>query len=1372
MTHAKDAYALGMYESLGPLIRERREALGLDQASLAAQLNVGQQAVSGWERGRSRPRRAMLGDLARVLAVDESSLATAGEYQRPAPAVRIAVRPLTRALPLDDLTDDRFEDLLADVMTTLHPDGHASRYGGRGHKQYGIDIVVAANGTNLATAQCKRHREFGPAAVDKAIKEVAIAAPSNYLFLARLTATPAARREAGKHACWELWDGEDISRYIRNLPREQAVRIVDTYFPGHRESFLGVTAPGPWLRPEEYFNVNWTTIFNHEWSLAGRQDQLDQLVGAAYQTDATLAFVSGAGGVGKTRLLKALADAAPDAKQVRILSGDTRVSAADFELLPHEGEVTVAIDDAHEVTEITGIVAGIWRRNRNAKVVLATRPYGLSLLKEGLARHSLLPMSHTEVELGDLDFDDAILLAREALGGEGPEAVARQLALLTIDSPLATVVGGVLIKQGQLELSALHQDDEVRFHIMRGFRDALVGDPLAYDPSTRRAVLDAIAALQPFRTNETAARESISAIVGKPYDQLHKELRSLENAGILRRRGDSLRIVPDLLGDVILTEAAFDDTNPLGTGYLARIEPLVAGSSFDHLFVNVSRVDWQVRNKHDSAPSLADSLWAAFRGQIQAADMIERHTLAEALAKVAYFQPDRALEVTRWLIDNPTDRLDGEHAAWRTFLATDYSHVLEALPPVLRLAAMNADSLPEALNQLWELAQGDKRPPNQQPEHALRVLQELAGFGVGKPIWFNNRIVDVALTWFADDQRLSPFVVLEPMLATEGEDSTFQGHTIAFRPYSLNPESIMRVRQRVIDFAFDELGSSNLRRSGAAAMFLKSALHYPTGRFGRAVSTSERDGWMPGFVATIGRLGEAAAAGDLDPAILVSIRDALHWHDNYGDGPTHDAAEKAIASLPAAVEDTLALVLHDGWGLLIRDRGDSYEDIEAKRTELIQDVIEGLKDWNDQTVIDHLITRIHAEREVHEQADGHPGPFVAGLIAARPSLAQGMLGRLKANHGKSELDQLLPVILSAFALNDPAAALQEFNALYNEPSRERRRSVSQAIGWNRGGRELHSGELDLMLRLAADPDVIVRQNVARAAQLLAQSHIVEATRLIAALRFGDDANLADDIFCSFRRDVGISWSNFSEAELQLIRNDLIALPEIDGYSVSSALAGRSATHPNWVIELLLDRIQIRESQDGARNYAPLPYHWDTPLRIRDSPDFVLSLTGILDWIARGPDSWTRRDAGADLFAAAAISYDSQVTEILASALASGAELKTRAVIAILRKAPRTLIWEQPDFVSRVLHAADRLGEDARRAMAGALRGATTSGTRIGTPGQPFPETIEQRDKSRGIANGLPAGSIEKQFYADMADSADRDIVREAEDDLPNDGRSW
>ena len=75
-------------------------------------------------------------------------------------------------------------------------------------------------------------------------------------------------------------------------------------------------------------------------------------------------------------------------------------------------------------------------------------------------------------------------------------------------------------------------------------------------------------------------------------------------------------------------------------------------------------------------------------------------------------------------------------------------------------------------------------------------------------------------------------------------------------------------------------------------------------------------------------------------------------------------------------------------------------------------------------------------------------------------------------------------------------------------------------------------------------------------------------------------------------------------------------------------------------------------------------------------------------------------------------------------------------------------------------------------MVSALWGATISGVRSGTPGEPFPEAVEQRDRSRQIAKQLPTGSLEEQFYSDMAESAERDIAREAKDDAPDDGRIW
>lgn len=41
----------------------------------------------------------------------------------------------------------------------------------------------------------------------------------------------------------------------------------------------------------------------------------------------------------------------------------------------------------------------------------------------------------------------------------------------------------------------------------------------------------------------------------------------------------------------------------------------------------------------------------------------------------------------------------------------------------------------------------------------------------------------------------------------------------------------------------------------------------------------------------------------------------------------------------------------------------------------------------------------------------------------------------------------------------------------------------------------------------------------------------------------------------------------------------------------------------------------------VRGYHALPYAWDNHLQIRDTPDFLPSLNGILAWIADGLGSW-------------------------------------------------------------------------------------------------------------------------------------------------------
>lgn len=142
-----------------------------------------------------------------------------------------------------------------------------------------------------------------------------------------------------------------------------------------------------------------------------------------------------------------------------------------------------------------------------------------------------------EVFLGDLIFYDALSLAAEALNKTISDKVAYKLANLTKDCPLATVVGGNLINKGDLHLSILASDANIRACIMRGYYSALLNGTV--DKDMQKNVLKAVASLQPIRTNQDDVRNTLANILGKPYDELFEHLKALEKIGIIRRRGDS-----------------------------------------------------------------------------------------------------------------------------------------------------------------------------------------------------------------------------------------------------------------------------------------------------------------------------------------------------------------------------------------------------------------------------------------------------------------------------------------------------------------------------------------------------------------------------------------------------------------------------------------------------------------------------------------------------------------------------------------------------------------------------------------------------------------------------------------------------------------
>lgn len=1368
-----------MSGNFGEIVRQARVQLGWDQAELAQRLgSVRQQAVSRWEKGTSRPRRAMVAQLADLLGLDVNELLLAAGYpgataDRHA-EVGLPVRPLLEKLPLDELSPDDFEQFSTDLARLLHPRASAvSRNGAQGSRQDGVDVIIRYRGMKPDGIQCKREKQFGAKKIQKAVGELRMEVGRCCIYLSRV-ATADARKEIAKHSAWELMDVKDLSSAVRTLKdRDAALRLVDTYFPGYREPFLGVRAPGPWLTCDEFFRpASGERIYTHRWQMVGRSKQLTGLMAFAEGSDAHLAVLTGRGGIGKSRLLRELALASEREGQARFrfAARNADISPADFDQLPPGEGLVVVVDDVPEGAEVISLIDGVQRARPDARILVSLRPQQLPALTASLGQAGVHPSELARWDLGDLSYADAEALASEALGPDAVLAVARRLAVVGLDCPLLIVVGAGLIRRGVLDPARLESGDPLRSEIMAAFRRALTGDPAEGSPETRNEVLKGIAVLQPFRIDQPAFRSALERLAGRAFDQLMPHLRHLEEAGVLTRRGTAIRIIPDLLGDTVLAEACLDLWSGASTGYLDRVLSAARGECLLNAFVNASRVDWQFK---DTNGRLTASLWEMVTSEFKAGGNDVRLGLLAVLRKVAYFQPGQTIALARWTIAHPADDSDEKAGQWH--YQPTHRMVLEELSAPLKNAAYHADHLREAADLLWLLARYDSRPLNRYPEHPVRILQGLAGYSPGKPLDFYEALIAAAQEWLRDPEvaewPYSPFEVLSPMLATEIMDHIPDAMALRIRAYAVNAEAVRPVRGRVLELALVEARNPDPKRAADAVKAIESSLRYPAGMFGRSVSPDERGAWTPLFIETISRLGELAADATVDPAVIVAIRAALWWHAEYSETATRPAARDVWAFLPETAPHNLALVLHDGWGRFL-PRGGNVAETESLRERKLREVADqAIAAWSDEELVDRMEERLAVDRLVFGGRGGDAGPFTWTLADARPPAATEICRRV-AEHPESVLRDVVRNALSRLATFSADVALQQARDLLATQDTAIACHVAEAYGLSMGARDtILEEEADLLRSLAAQDDPQVRRFTVIAAQRIARRHHALATELAMSVRFGDSAGVAEEVAAVFGQHGFLSWADLAPDLASDLLDQLRECPSIDGYQVGILLAEITATDADKLLTLLMERVELTESRPGGLDgYDPIPRTWHVPLPFRSDARYAGYLRTVLEWMSASSTSSGLRQLGAEIFAAVAGDFDGQVTAVLLESAESGQKAQVIAVAAVLRHAPAALVWNT-DFVTRTLQAAARHDEECLQAIGTGLQAAVVNASMAGRPAAP--DGQERAGRAAAIAASMPAGSLEQRFYQSMEGTRAKlaDMWRSADEGLA-DHRDW
>ena len=1332
---------------------------GWEQSELAQQLgSVGQQTVSRWERGLSRPRPAIITQLAGLLSLSESQLLSAAGHGSPKAADSLDSPPPPRrrlaTLPFQLLSAEDFENFSADLARHLFPGAEAVRNGGPGHRQDGADVIVRTPSGELVAIQCKQAKEFGSARVREVVNGMRLRASRYYLYLSR-TASPAARREMAEHPGWQVRDANDLSADVRYLDdQDAAVRLVETYFGGtYRELFLGFPDPGPWLTSADFFRPETSgRIYTHDWTLVGRAAELRNLTTFLEDHERAIAIIVGRGGIGKSRLLREFAHSAEqqgEAVQVRFLARNAAVGPRDFESLPTGGQIVVVIDDAHDRSGLSEAIRGIRRTRPDAKIILSLRPQGRGQLRADLRGIGLHQSDVHEWSLEDLKSAAAEALAAEALGPNASPALSQQLAVMAPDCPLLIVVGGALIERGQLDPARLASGAAFREEILTAFRDTVAVPGPATDPDVRQEVLKAVAALQPFHIDQPAFRSALSELAGRPFDQLMPHIRRLEEAGVLIRRGNSLRIIPDLLGDIVLSEAAVDIPSGMSTDYLDRVLSCAEDDCLLHIFANASRVDWQVRTGFPANPSLVESLWPIVTSRFRGGDIMTRLRLLEVLRQVAFFQPSAAIELVRWAMDNPASATEDSADLGRRGHEHGNRLTLEALSGVLENAAYNREHLRTAADLLWELAERDSRPPNQHPGHPIRILQGLIEYNLAKTADFHDLIIDAAVGWLhkthTEDWLYSPFEVLKPLLATAVMAFIPDGLSIRIRTYAVTAAVVRGLRDRVLDLAFAEARSRDPRRAVEAMRAIDASIRYEN-----PADPAEQQQWTAMFIETIERIGDLFADPELDPVVSIAARHALWWHAQYSQTGTKPAAEMALSRLPKSACHKLALALHDGWGHLLSHGSDVAESEQIREAALMEVVAEVTERWPDEYLLEQIEERLAVDRRAFHGLRGSPRPFIWTLTRARPSVAQMICHKI-VQDPNSVLQELLPTALSQLADTVPREAIRE--ALDLLATRESRitRYVAEAFGFARGNRpDLLDGEDDLLRSLLNSEEPEVRSLAVTAAIALARTSPGLARELLTSVNFADSSSVAEAVAAAFGPYNVLSWADLSENQADQILSQLHECPSIDSHEITVLLAEIAKSQPDRVLGLLKERVETWEDNESSRaSYLPLPRTWNVQPDFKVHDRYPALLRSVRDWIAEGGASSARRTMGAEIFAAAAGRFDEQARAILLEALESDDTSQVVAAGAILHEAPPELAWDH-DFVSQVLGAAARHGANYAEAVGSSLLAAAINGSPPMTLGQPSSDQAGPHEELIRILDQTPQGSIEERFYQSLA----------------------
>lgn len=230
-------------------------------------------------------------------------------------------------------------------------------------------------------------------------------------------------------------------------------------------------------------------------------------------------------------------------------------------------------------------------------------------------------------------------------------------------------------------------------------------------------------------------------------------------------------------------------------------------------------------------------------------------------------------------------------------------------------------------------------------------------------------------------------------------------------------------------------------------------------------------------------------------------------------------------------------------------------------------------------------------------------------------------------------------------------------------------------------------------------------------------------------------------------DIGLAFEDWT-----LVLDRLLDCSDVE-YQYEQVIERVAADHPQLAVEHLLGRCD--QEPDNWR-YDALPHDGLATDPLAAAPELRAPMLGE---IARRLASCLagRRSTELPVLYWSLAGDGADALTVIGDSLVAGGERRDAASL-LLGGAPGGRILASPEWVAAQLDAAPA-GEplDGLRA---ALHGALRSGSRQGTPGQPFPEDVALARRARELLAESRAGSRASRFWSDLADAVEVEMREE------------